>query len=81
MIGVTIMTITELGNILRKMYTNAPNKEQSTFIHLFGIKYGELILKNNYSASEIVKASGINDSYKTEVRKGINLSKYVVSKI
>jgi hypothetical protein len=75
------MSITELGDILRKMYTNAPDKEQATFIHLFGIKYGELILKNNYSASEIVKASGINESYKTEVRKGINLSKYVISKV
>lgn len=75
------MSITELGDVLREMYTNAPEKEQVTFIHLFGIKYGDLILKNKHSASEIVKASGINDSYKTEVRKGINLSKYVISKI
>jgi hypothetical protein len=75
------MSITELGDILREMYSRAPEKEQATFIHLFGIKYGELILKNKYSASEIVKASGIKDSYKTEVRKGINLSKYVTAKI
>ncbi|MGH0430928.1 HTH-like domain-containing protein [Bacillus hominis] len=27
------------------MYTNAADKEQATFIHLFGIKYGELIKK------------------------------------
>lgn len=62
------------------MYTNAPTKEQTTFIHLFGIKYGELIIKNKYSTSEIVKASGIHDSYKTEVQKGIKLSKYVTTK-
>ncbi|HFJ9404243.1 TPA: hypothetical protein ACGW3F_003350 [Bacillus paranthracis] len=75
------MSITELGDILWKMYTNVADKEQATFIHLFGIKYGELIKKNNYSAAEIVKASGRSDSYKTEVRKDINLSKYVISKI
>lgn len=75
------MSIIELGAELNKMYTNAPNKEQVTFIHLFGIKYGDLILKNKYSVAEIVKSSGINDSYKTEVQKGIKLSKYVASKM
>lgn len=79
--GVILLSITELSDILNKMYTNAPEKEQVTFIHLFGIKYGDLILKNKYSAAEIVKASGINESYKTEVQKGIKLSKYVISKI
>ncbi|MEK4701738.1 hypothetical protein MKX47_19760 [Solibacillus sp. FSL R7-0668] len=71
------MTISELGKELKKMYETAPEKEQVIFIHLFGIKYGANIIKNNYSASEIIKASGLKDSYKTEVRKGINLSKYV----
>jgi hypothetical protein len=75
------LSISELGKILREMYISAPDKEQATFIHLFGIKYGNLILSNKYSAAEIVKASGIKESYKTEVRKGINLSKYVISKI
>ncbi|WP_442866301.1 hypothetical protein [Bacillus cereus group sp. TH254-2LC] len=28
-----------------------------------------------------MKASGRSDSYKTEVRKDINLSKYIISKI
>ncbi|KQU13101.1 hypothetical protein ASG65_12190 [Bacillus sp. Leaf13] len=71
------MTISELGNELRNMYNSAPEKEKATFIHLFGIKYGPIILKNKYSAGDIIKASGLNDSYKTEVRKGVNLSKYV----
>jgi hypothetical protein len=75
------LSITELGGILREMYNSAPEKEQATFIHLFGIKYGDLILQNKYSSADIVRASGINESYKTEVRKGINLSKYVTSKI
>lgn len=71
------MTISELGAALRYMYSTAPEKEKATFIHLFGIKYGAIILRNNYSSSEIIKASGLKDSYKTEVRKGVNLSKYV----
>lgn len=75
------MSVSELGKILREMYNSAPDKEQATYIHLFGIKYGDLIIRNKYSAAEIVKASGIKESYKTEVRKGINLSKYVTSKI
>ncbi|SHN33781.1 HTH-like domain-containing protein [Gracilibacillus kekensis] len=75
------MSITELGGILRKMYDTAPESKKATFIHLFGIKYGAIILQNKHSTAEIVKVSGIKESYKTEVRKGINLSKYVTSKI
>lgn len=75
------LSISEFGKILKEMYDSAPEKEKATFIHLFGIKYGELILRNKYSAAEIVNASGIKESYKTEVRKGVNLSKYVTTKI
>lgn len=71
------MTISELGRILSKMYNSAPENEKATFIHLFGIKYGSIILRQNYSAGDIVKASDLKESYKTEVRKGVNLSKYV----
>lgn len=71
------MTISELGSELKRMYHSAPENEKVTFIHLFGIKYGSTLLKNKYSAREIIQASGLNDSYKTEVQKGIKLSKYV----
>lgn len=74
------MSISELGSILKNMYESAPEKEQATFIHLFGIKYGDIILQNHYSAIDIVKAAGIKDLYKTEVRKGVKLSKYVTLK-
>ncbi|WP_425388520.1 HTH-like domain-containing protein [Domibacillus robiginosus] len=43
-------------------------------MHFFGIKYRNIILRNKYSAAEIVKVSGIEESYKTGVRKSINLS-------
>ena len=46
-------------------------------IHLFGIKYGNVIINRNYKISDIIQASGINESYKTELSKGIKLGKYV----
>lgn len=71
------MTVTQLGQILKQMYDTAPDKEKATSIHLFGIRYGKQIIAGSISAAEIVKASGLKDSFKTEVRKGVNLSKYV----
>lgn len=74
------MSINELGQILREMYSNASHGNQVVNIHLFGIKYAFEILRNKYSVKEIVTASGINTSYATEVSKGIRLSEYVILK-
>lgn len=71
------MTINDLGNKLKTMYEEALDGEQVVNIHLFGIKYGEIIKENKYTASKIVKASGLRKSYGTEVSKGVKLSKYV----
>ncbi|WP_425805577.1 hypothetical protein ACHOLT_02545 [Desulfitobacterium sp. Sab5] len=75
------MTENELGAILREMYDGAPGGYQVANIHLFGIKYASDILENNYKATDIVRASGINSSYATEVSKGIKLAKYVEPKV
>lgn len=69
-----------LGQILKDMYNNAENGEQVAHIHLFGIKYGSIIIKNKYSMREIIDFSGINKSYQTELNKGVKLSKYVALK-
>lgn len=74
------MTINELGNKLKEMYENAPKGDSVTMIHLFGIKYADEISNNNHSRKDIIEKSGISSSYLTELSKGINLSKYVVSK-
>lgn len=74
------MTINELGNKLKEMYENAPKGDSVTMIHLFGIKYADEILNNNYSRKDIIEKSGISSSYLTELSKGMNLSKYVESK-
>ena len=70
------MTVNELGNKLRKMYeTKGANK--TTMIHLFGVIYSNEIREAGIKPMEIVKAAQVNDSYSTEVNKGMNLSKYV----
>ncbi|RAI94302.1 hypothetical protein DET54_108102 [Paenibacillus pabuli] len=74
------MTVDELGEILNNMYRNAPDGDQVANIHLFGVKYADIINRNDFSVKEIVIASGISLSYTTEVSKGIKLSKYVVTK-
>ena len=37
------MTLLELSSSLKDMYENAPETDQSTMIHLFGIKYADEI--------------------------------------
>lgn len=74
------MTENELGKILKEMYDNAPEGFKITNIHLFGIKYASIIIDNNYKITDIVRASGIKQSYRTEVSKGIKLSRYVTPK-
>ncbi|WP_233898030.1 HTH-like domain-containing protein [Tenacibaculum piscium] len=72
------MEIKELSKILSHNYTNAYNGEKVAQIHLFGIKYGEIIRKNKYSSKDIIDESGLNESYVAELNKGIKLRKEVV---
>lgn len=69
--------IKELGAILNEMYNNASQGEKVTMIYLFAISHAKEIQQNNYSVAEIVRYSGISQSYKIEVSKGIKLKKYV----
>ena len=72
--------VESLGKELKKMYDTAEEGEQVTRIHLFGIKNGEKIINNRIKVSDIVQFAEINEFYKTEVRKGVKLSKYVFVK-
>ena len=49
-------------------------------IHLFGVKYAYEIRKNKYTPKEILKSVNMQESYQSEINKGIKLSKYVVAK-
>ena len=67
----------ELGQMLRNKYENAPRNEQVLMIHLFGIEFRQLILDKKYKIANIIYEAGINESYKTELSKGVKLGKYV----
>ncbi len=66
----------ELAELLKDFY-NDPNYTKNSGIQLFGIKYGPLIKLKNYNRTEILKKSGLSNSYDTELYKGMSLSKYV----
>lgn len=74
------MKIDELSGILKDRYENAPKKEQVANIHLFGIEFAEIIKKNNYKTSELIKLAEMKKSYNVELSKGMKLSKFVTIK-
>ena len=66
-------TLEELGSILLGMYNDPDAASKKTAIHMFGLKYGEIIKKNNYSATAIIAAAGMQDSYHTEISNGVRI--------
>ena len=72
------MTPDKLARTLSKMYYDAPKGEKTTMIRLFGIKYADEIRDCEASVTEIVRLSGLRNSYNTEVSKGIRLARHVV---
>jgi 5-methylcytosine-specific restriction protein B len=57
------------------MYFGATDGEKAVSIHLFGIKFAEQL--SGASLREIAVRAGVDESYATEIRKGMNLAKYV----
>ena len=50
---------------------------QSLSIHLFGIKYGSIIIEKKVKLTEIIKYAELQGSYTTEINKGVNIYKYL----
>ena len=69
------MDLRQLADELRRMYNDAPRGEQTTMIHLFGIKYASELTRT--SPGSVVEQAGLHSSYVTEVHKGRRLAKYV----
>lgn len=66
------LSLAELADLLKNMYQNADENMKVASIHVFGIKYGKDIVDQNYKASDIIRKSGLNDSYVTELSKALN---------
>lgn len=72
------MTDSLLGHVLKNFYDSAPEGYKVASIHIFSIYYADLITNGNKQVKEIIKYSGLPESYHTEVSKGVKLSKYVL---
>ena len=75
------MMNSDIVNSLAEMLRQAPKGEQSTFIHLFGIRFGNELA--GYKLDElrtVCEEAGAKASWGTELRKMVKLSKYVVEK-
>jgi 5-methylcytosine-specific restriction endonuclease McrBC GTP-binding regulatory subunit McrB len=66
-------SINELGGILSRMYNSPDVSKKTTAIHMFGLKYGCIIKKNNYKATALAEAAGINNAYHAEISKGVRI--------
>lgn len=71
-------SLEDLAVILEQMY-NAPNVNKTTAIHMFGLKYGDVIRKNKYSVTKIVAAANISPSYHVEVSKGVSIYESILN--
>lgn len=70
------MKLDEAAKTLRKMYDRGMvAKEQVTQVHLFGIIYADELA--GVPLSELLARAEMPDTYKTEIRKGMKLARYV----
>ncbi len=67
----------ELISTLRQMYHDAPDGETVTMVHLFGVKFAEQIRDSGASVKDITVRAGLPETYLTEIKKAMNLAKYV----
>lgn len=70
-----MLTAKELGVLLNDSYNNAPRGGQVVSIHLFGIDHAEAI--SAAGIRDVIEASGLSESLRVELNKGVNLSKFV----
>jgi len=68
------MKFETLTTILNDMYFNALEGETVAMIHLFGIKYAKEIQACGESMKQIAISAGLNESYGTEISKGVKLA-------
>lgn len=74
------MTIDQAAEILAQMYRQgAATSEKAVQIHLFDIKYSNEL--EGMSLPELIARARVPETYKTEIRKGMNLAKCDLEKL
>jgi len=71
------MPLEPLGKPLHDAYFNVREGEKVTMIHLFGIRYADEIKLCGASRRDLAITAGIQESYATEISKGVRLAQYV----
>ena len=74
------MEFEKLASILHDMYFDSEDGESVVMIHLFGIKYAREIKACNESMKQFAISAGLNESYGTEISKGVKLAQFVTPK-
>ena len=69
------MRTTDLAQILKDRYRNAPKGLAVTSIHLFGIEFAAEL--EGQPIKDICLRAGLPVSYHTEIHKGIRLAQFV----
>lgn len=72
------MQISDVASILKADYEGASPNEKVVVIHVFGIKHANVL--EGMPLKDIAVLAGISETYATEIRKGMNLAKYVALK-
>ena len=73
------ITFDDLCLELQKSFTDkVKDSDKKIAIFLFGVKYGNLILKNNYSVNDIITKALIPEKFYSDIYSGISLSRYLI---
>ena len=67
--------VDELAQKLKAAYERPGAGGKVVEIHLFGIRHAERL--KGVSLPNLLERAGMNESYKTEIRKGMNLAPFV----
>lgn len=70
------MRTTDLTAHLQRMYETAGSGDQVVMIHLFGVKFADEL--KGQPLKDIARDATGRESYQTEIRKGMNLARFVV---
>lgn len=68
--------IDELASKLKASYERPGPGGKVVEIHLFGIRNADAL--KTVALPALIERAGLNESYRTEVRKGMNLAPYVM---
>ncbi len=71
------MDVYELADRLRDMLSVVAHGERLMTINLFAIKYAEYMREDGFDFDLLLEEAGISENYKTEIYRGLRLSKYV----